>query len=88
MPNQVPTIPNFRLTHGSLKGFFEQQQADVICFQVRYFCFWILRPSLENGLVCQCQLSLTRCHCMQETKLQSEEKLTADIACVDCFEVC
>ena len=24
---------------------------------------------------------------MQETKLQSEEKLTADVACVDGFEV-
>lgn len=31
---QVPTIPNFRLTHGSLKGFFDSQQADVVCFQV------------------------------------------------------
>lgn len=32
---QVPTIPNFRLTHGSVRGFFDSQKADVVCFQAR-----------------------------------------------------
>ncbi len=32
-PMQVPTIPNFRLTHGSVRGFFDSQKADVVCFQ-------------------------------------------------------
>lgn len=30
----MPTIPNFALKHGSLKGFFEEHNADVVCFQV------------------------------------------------------
>ncbi|KAK9908864.1 hypothetical protein WJX75_003939 [Coccomyxa subellipsoidea] len=53
----MPTIPNFALKHGSLKGFFEEHNADVVCFQL-----------------------------YQETKLQNEEKLTKETACVDGFE--
>ncbi|CAL8460704.1 g235 [Coccomyxa elongata] len=50
----MPTVPNFVLKYGSLKGFFDEYSADVICFQ--------------------------------ETKLQSEEKLTKETACVDGYE--
>ena len=32
---QVPTVRNFVLKHGSLRGFFEHHQADIVCFQVR-----------------------------------------------------
>lgn len=30
----MPTVPNFVLKYGSLKGFFDEYSADVICFQV------------------------------------------------------
>jgi len=32
---QAPTVKNFVLKHGSLGGFFESYDADIICFQVR-----------------------------------------------------
>ena len=35
-PMQVPTVPNFRLTHSSVRGFFDSQKADVVCFQARH----------------------------------------------------
>ena len=31
---QVPTVRNFVLKHGSLRGFFDHHQADIVCFQV------------------------------------------------------
>ena len=32
---QAPTVKNFVLKHGSMSGFFESYDADIICFQVK-----------------------------------------------------
>jgi hypothetical protein len=84
---QLPTIPNFRLKHGSIRGFFDEYSADVICFQVCgstpsiYRCC-ITRLNKQDG-----QVHPLPCTLLQETKLQSEEKLTKEVACVEGFEV-
>ena len=48
---QAPTVKNFVLRHGSMSGFFESYDADIICFQVGKFAQpCLLLPTMPTML--------------------------------------
>ena len=74
VPMQIPTIPNFRLTHGSVRGFFDSQKADVVCFQARLEFL-----NLFYTVVSRCHVSILaikgltfRCHVGDQTAERGE----------------
>lgn len=81
-----PTLPNFTLRHGSLRGFFDAHHLDVVCFQVGLIAPAALLqrwPTIEHPHSHAARLDAAL---PQETKVHAD-KLSKDLCCVEGYEV-
>lgn len=67
----MPTLANVRLRHGSMLGFLDFLEADILCLQV--CCSPGCLPSLTFAAL--------KTACLQETKLTAS-KLTREVVCL------
>ena len=73
----LPTEANFRHTYGSFKGFLQEKQADIACFQVRS------RHLVDRDQAAGNDTCTTG---MQETKIRELTASLKDIACLEGWE--